>query len=108
VDVPKAHPDVAVRPTGERYSVPDNLKGIGALADVSGRRALSWLVLEATGGFERPAAIALAASGLPFAVVNPRKARDFVKMKAILAKTDKIDAYASPVSRAAYGVGQNH
>ena len=47
---------------------------------------------EATGGFERPVAAALAAAGLPIAVVNPRQARDFARATGQLAKTDRIDA----------------
>jgi transposase len=37
------------------------------------------VILEATGGFERPVAAALAAAGLPIAVVNARQARDFAR-----------------------------
>jgi len=50
------------------------------------------VILEATGGFERPVAAALAAAGLPIAVVNPRQARDFARATGRLAKTDRIDA----------------
>ena len=50
------------------------------------------VILEATGGFERPVAAALAAAGLPTAVVNPRQARDFARATGRLAKTDRIDA----------------
>ncbi len=51
------------------------------------------MVLEATGGFERPVAAALVASGLAVAVVNPRQeARDFARATGRLAKTDRIDA----------------
>ncbi len=50
------------------------------------------VILEATGGFERPVAAALAAAGLPVAVVNPRQARDFARATGRLAKTDRIDA----------------
>jgi transposase len=50
------------------------------------------VVLEATGGFERPAVAALAAAGLAVAVVNPRQARDFARATGRLAKTDRIDA----------------
>jgi transposase len=50
------------------------------------------VILEATGGFERPVAAALAAAGLPIAVVNPRQARDFARATGQLAKTDRIDA----------------
>jgi transposase len=50
------------------------------------------VVLEATGRYERPAAAAIAASGIAVAVVNPRRARDFAKATGRLAKTDEIDA----------------
>lgn len=39
------------------------------------------VVLEATGGFERDAAMALCGAGLPVMVVNPRQARDFAKAR---------------------------
>jgi transposase len=94
VDVSKARLDVAVRPTGERYSVANDPEGIetllGGLEEVDPPKLV---VLEATGGFERPAAMAIAASGIPVAVVNPRKVRDFAKATGTLAKTDRIDAY---------------
>jgi hypothetical protein len=50
------------------------------------------VILEATGGFERPVAAALAAAGLPIAVVNARQARDFAPATGRLANTDRIDA----------------
>lgn len=50
------------------------------------------IVMEATGGFEVPLAIALAQFGHPVAIVNPRQVRDFAKALGRLAKTDKIDA----------------
>ena len=50
------------------------------------------MILEATGGFERAVVAALAAAGLPVAVVNPRQVRDFARATGRLAKTDKIDA----------------
>jgi transposase len=50
------------------------------------------VVLEATGNYERPAAVAVAAAGIAVAVVNPRQARDFAKAAGRLAKTDRIDA----------------
>jgi transposase len=52
-----------------------------------------------TGRYERPAAAAIAASGIAVAVVNPRRVRDFAKATGRLAKTDKIDAEVlSPAS----------
>jgi transposase len=79
VDVSKARLDVAVRPTGERYSVANDPEGLDTLVGRLVMLAPELVVLEATGGFERPAAMAIAASGIAVAVVNPRKARDFAK-----------------------------
>jgi transposase len=96
VDVSKGRLDVFVRPTAERFSVPNDTAGVDALLarleqeQEEARPAL--VVLEATGGFERPLAAALAASGLAVAVVNPRQARDFARATGRLAKTDQIDA----------------
>ena len=50
------------------------------------------IVLENTGGYETDLAVALQAAGLPVAVVNPRRIRDFARASGQLAKTDKIDA----------------
>ena len=50
------------------------------------------VVLEATGGLEQLAAVALATSGVAVAIVNPRQVRDFAKATGRLAKTDRIDA----------------
>ena len=50
------------------------------------------ILLEATGGLERKAAIAFCEAGWPVMVINPRQARDFAKSMGYLAKTDSIDA----------------
>jgi transposase len=50
------------------------------------------IVMEATGGYEMQLAIALQQAGLPVAVVNPRRVRDFAKALGKMAKTDKFDA----------------
>jgi len=49
--------------------------------------------MEATGGFEVPAAAALAATEIPIVIANPRQVRDFAKSTGQLAKTDAIDAH---------------
>lgn len=51
------------------------------------------IVLEATGGYERPLVAALAEYDLPLAVVNPGFVRHYAKGLGYLAKTDAIDAY---------------
>jgi len=48
--------------------------------------------MEATGGYEYLTVAKLSVQGLPIAVVNPRRIRDFAKAIGMTAKTDKIDA----------------
>ena len=50
------------------------------------------VVLEASGGYERPVTEALADAGVEYARVNPRHAREFARATGQLAKTDKVDA----------------
>jgi len=50
------------------------------------------VVLEATGAYHREVTSALAAAGVPVAVVNPRQVRDFARSTGQLAKTDRLDA----------------
>ena len=93
VDVSKGSLDVFVRPIGERFAVPNDEAGIeGLVGRLEGMRRPVLVVLEASGGFERPVAAALAAAGLPVAVVNPRQVRDFARATGRLAKTDALDA----------------
>ena len=54
--------------------------------------ALAVVVVEATGGLERPLLDALLEADLPVALVNPGHVRHFAKGIGKLAKTDRIDA----------------
>jgi transposase len=95
IDVAKAQLDVAVRSTGatgERWTAPQTEAGVADLVARLQPLAPTLIVLEATGGLERLASAALAAAGLPVAVVNPRQVRDFAKATGRLAKTDRLDA----------------
>jgi transposase len=94
VDVAKAHLDSAVRPTGERWTVTNGEAGITARVTRLQRTVPALIVLEATGGYQRAMVAALAAAGLPVAVVNPRQVRDFAKATGQLARTDAVDARA--------------
>jgi transposase len=71
---------------------PNDEAGAAALVARLGPLAPALVVLEATGGLERLAAAALAAAGLPVAVVNPRQVRAFAQAVGQLAKTDALDA----------------
>ncbi len=99
VDVSKERLEVCVRRGREAgegehtFGVPNNPTGTETLlARLLLEERPVLVILEATGGFERPVAAALAAAGLPVAVVNPRQARDFARATGRLAKTDRIDA----------------
>ena len=50
------------------------------------------VILEASGGYERPLTEALAKAGTDYARVNPRQAREFARATGKLAKTDRVDA----------------
>jgi len=92
IDVSKAQVDLAVRPSGERWSGPNDEPGIRATVARVLELRPTLVVLEATGGLEVPLVGALAAEGLPVVVVNPRQVRDFAKATGQLAKTDALDA----------------
>lgn len=92
IDVSKAALDVAARPTGEAWRVANDPDGIDALVARIAGLAPALVVLEATGPYGAPCVAALAAAGVPVAVVNPRQVRDFAKATGRLAKTDALDA----------------
>lgn len=69
--------------------------------DADGRRALvlrlksqdvRGVVVEATGGLERPVMAALIEANIPVSLVNPARVRRFAEGTGQLAKTDKLDA----------------
>ena len=94
IDVAKAQLDIALRPSGERWAVPNDASGVATLVDRLQGLHPALIVLEATGGLERLVTSALATVGLPIVVVNPRQARDFARATGQLAKTDALDARA--------------
>lgn len=92
VDVSKAILDFDCLPISAAQQFSNDARGIGALVSLLKDSGVERIVLEATGGYETAAAVALAAAGLPVVVMNPKRVRDFAKASGILAKTDRIDA----------------
>ena len=92
VDVSKARLDVAVTGSDETWSVSNATDGIAQLVERLREIQPELVVMEATGGFEVPAAAALAAAEIPIVIANPRQVRDFAKSTGQLAKTDALDA----------------
>jgi transposase len=93
IDVSKAQLDVGVSGSDDVSSLPNSEPGISELVRWLGELSPTLVVMESTGGFEVPAAAALAASGVPVVIANPRQVRDFARATGQLAKTDQIDAH---------------
>jgi transposase len=94
IEVATAQLAIALRPTGERWAVANDDVGIAALVARLQAVSPTLMVLAATGGDQRAVVAALAAAGMPVAVVHPRQARDLAKAMGQLAKTAALDARA--------------
>jgi transposase len=92
VDVAQGELVVALGPEAEPFAVANDAAGIAEILARVQPVTPNLIVLEATGRLELPLATALAAAGLPVAIVNPRQVRDFAKATGRLAKTDALDA----------------
>lgn len=91
IDVSAATLDIAVH-EGSVTQVGNDAKGIAAVVRELQASPTTLVVLEATGAYHREVTSALAAAGVPVAVVNPRQVRDFARSTGQLAKTDRLDA----------------
>jgi transposase len=91
MDVSKATLDICTS-DGETWQAANDDSAMEALCTRVAALHPTLIVLEATGGYELRAAAALAAAGLPVAVVNPRQVRSYARSVGQLAKTDRIDA----------------
>lgn len=92
IDVSKAWLDVAVHEQKEGWRVSNADAGIRDLVKKLKQLKPKLIVLEPSGGFEMLGVAELSRAGLPVAVVNAKRVRDFAKATGHLAKTDKLDA----------------
>jgi len=92
IDVAKNSFEVAVTSESQTLNLSNDEAGHGELCQLLVPLAPRLVLLEATGGYERDLALALAAAGLRVSVINPRQARDYARCVGKLAKTDRIDA----------------
>jgi len=92
VDVSKEQLEVALRPSGEQFSLPNDERALRMLVKRLLPLKCARIVVEATGGYETLVVVALQAAALPIVLVNPRWVRSFAKSVGQLAKTDRIDA----------------
>jgi transposase len=92
IDVSKAHLDIASRPDGQVFRLPNTTEGITDLVARLKGSPPSLVLLEATGGLEWPAAVALAEAKIPVRIVEPGRVRHFARSIGQHSKTDAIDA----------------
>jgi transposase len=92
IDVSKAKLDVYVLNEKRDIQFENSATGVKECINLCSKIKPELIVMEATGGYEYLTAAKLSAEGLPIAVVNPRRIRDFARAIGMTAKTDKIDA----------------
>lgn len=92
IDVALDKLDLARSDTDALFTVANDPAGIRRVVDLLVGLRPTLIVVEATGGIERPLVDALLDAGLPVALVNPGHVRHFARGIGILAKTDGIDS----------------
>ena len=92
IDVSKHQLDIHLQPDNTTWQVPNDAEGVGRLTAQVVQLRPARIVVESTGGYERPVLYGMLAAQLPVAMVNPRPVRDFARAMGLLAKTDRIDA----------------
>src|SRR5215204_6321896 len=103
IDVAKLKLDLAQTGIQQVATFANDPAGFTQLVELLLKAPPKLIVVEATGGLERPLLDALLEANLPVHLANPRHVRYFALSLGILAKTDPIDAhvierYASQLS----------
>lgn len=92
IDVSKDKFDVVTIPASEHRRFDNDQRGIADLIEWLEQAQPELVVMEDTGGYQKPLELKLWAAEIPFAMVNPRQIRDYAKGTGEMAKTDEIDA----------------
>ena len=92
VDVSKAKLDACIEPGHRLASFDNDAAGIAELAAFCREQAVTLVVMEASGGYERRAFVGLWEAGISCALTNPRNVRRYAEAMGILEKTDRIDS----------------
>lgn len=93
IDVSRDFLDIARSDSPDAWRVTNDPAGIESLARVLSTLHPACIVVESTGGIERPLLAALLDADLPVALVNPARVRHLAIALGFLAKTDVIDAH---------------
>ena len=92
IDVAKNSLAVFVDSTNQHLVCLNQSKALTKLARQLKKLSPTLIVLEATGGYETLATTVFSEFELPFAVVFPKRVRQFALGLGIISKTDEIDA----------------
>lgn len=92
VDVSKDTLEIAIFGEENSKQIQNSAKAVTKLADQLVEFEPELIVLEASGGYEMLALSVLGQAGLPVALINPTRSRNFAKSTGKFAKTDRIDA----------------
>jgi transposase len=92
IDIAKSKLDLARSDSTSVVTFSNDAAGITQLIASLKDAPIASIVIEATGGLERPLLEALLDAQLPVALVNPGQVRSFARGIGKLAKTDAIDA----------------
>ena len=93
IDVAKDKLDLAIMGEVRASQAANGSVGIADVVSQMQARQPELIVVEATGGYQRAVVQGLFEAGLPVAVVNPQRVRQYARACGKLAKTDKIDAF---------------
>ena len=93
IDVTKDKLDIAILGEKKASQVGNDEAGIAKLVKKMKTLKPALIVVEATGGYQRAVVLGLYEAGLPVAVVNPVRVRQYARASGLLAKTDKLDAF---------------
>ena len=93
IDVSKEWLDIAITGGKPPWRVPNTDEGYQTLLADLKSSTIHRVVLEASGGYEVGALLALQQAGLPMVRVQPLRARHFARGLGRRAKTDSIDAW---------------
>lgn len=91
IDIHQATLMIAVH-DGRQWERPNTDAGRALLAEELRTLRPERVVLEPSGGYERPVCAVLHAAAVPVALVNPQQVRHFLKGQGINAKADRLDA----------------
>lgn len=92
IDVSKDSLEIAIHEQPGSWQIANRNSEVKKLADQFAQVQPELIVLEASGGYEMLSVSILGQAGLPVALINPSRSRNFARSAGFLAKTDRIDA----------------